>query len=952
MQNRAEHAPSQVLDIEQGQTGQVHHRHVILRHRHLPKSSCTSTSIPSQEKYSQMPADNFSQGDRNTIIQARSIHGGVLLASGSGQSTSGGLPSSTPVFTGRTEEIEALTAAAAASEDSGTTIIHTIDGMAGVGKTAFALRVARLLKDRFPDGALYAQLHGHSPERRPAEPGDALLSLLVGAGIPLEQIPEDVEARSALWRRRTEGKRMLVILDDAAGSAQVRPLVPGEGGSLVLVTSRIRMSGLAGATPLTLSPLSAKEAALLFTGLSRRADTEEAEDVDELVHLCGHLPLAVGIMAGRLAHRPSWRVRDLVDDLVSAKNRVRAIRTEDVSVAAALDLSFDSLPGDVQRFLLLLSFHPCSEFDVHSAAAATGLDPDTARNNLSTLYDRHLILEATRERYNFHDLISEHLKIRALNSLSSASRQQTIKRTLDYFLATAHAADAILYEGRSISPLPGVVLAETLSEFISPGQARSWLRSELENLRTATRRAIEQNLNDHALGLPRVLSFFLWQEGFLGVDRELQEIAVLAAERLGNELALGNALTALGRVQTSLGYTEAGDADQRRAHTIFKSLGNPRGIANTLMQRGLNERMRGRFSRALDYLNQAKEGYERIGDIGKSAKTINHIGVVQRRSGLFPDAVKSHEKALFLFRSLSDRLGIAISLNYLGGARTDILGYQDSILELQEAREIYAELGNHREFVNTVRSIGEVKYLTEDYPGAIADLSWSLQEYRELGNRLGEANALHYLGSVKCDTGDFLSGTTDLRESANIFEDLQAVSGMACALSKLGILHETSGEYDEAISVLSATFNIFNERISPQREAETRAALGSAQAALGDHASALENLEHALSITRRIGSRREEARFLYRLGRVHLGSGDVPCARQAFDGALTTAVEHSLPLEKSLALEGLGRCLHEEGRTTEAREHLERALTHLSSIGSVHASRVEAALSMGEGSSD
>ncbi|MFL1427932.1 MULTISPECIES: tetratricopeptide repeat protein [unclassified Nocardiopsis] len=897
-----------------------------------------------------MPTDNFSQGDGNTVIQARNIHGDVVLTGGRDESVPGGLPSSTAVFTGRVREIDALSAAVTASEASETTTIHTIDGMAGVGKTAFVLRASRLLRERFPDGLFFVHLYGHSPGRRPLEPGEALLSLLVGSGVAPKNIPEDTEARSSLWRRRTENKKTIVILDDASGSAQVRPLLPGEGGSLVLVTSRTRMSGLSGADPLTLSPLPTEEAVRLFTGLSRRSKPDETDDVRELVSLCGHLPLAVGIMAGRLAHRPVWRVRDLVDDLSSAKDLVRAIRTEDVSVTAALDLSFDVLSEDAKGFLLLLSLHPCAEFDVRSAAAAAGVDADTARDRLSDLYDRHLILETSRERYRFHDLVAEHLRAKTLSALPPESGQQTATRVLDHLLTTAHAADAILHGARAVPPPSGVVPPAASSAFDSSTRARSWLRAELTNLRTATRYAAENDLIDHALGLPRVLSFFLWQEDLLAIDRELHEIAVEAAERAEDELATGRALIALGRVRTSLGRLEEGDSDQRRALDIFEKLGEPRGATAALMQRGLNERLRGRLSRALDDLTRAREGYERLGDLRKAAKAINHIGVVHTRSGLFSEAVEIHEKALSIFRNLDDRLGIGITLNYLGIARLYVLEYRQAIREFEEARDIYSELGNHREFVKSVRNTGAAKLMIDQYPEAITELTWALQEYRKFGNRYGEANALHYLGSARGASGDFAGGAEDLSESASIFEELKSLSGQASALSKLGILREAAGDHSEAALILARTLELFSERVSPQREMDTRAALGSARAALGDRTGAFADLERALDLARRVGSRREESRILHRLGHVHLGIDDVPSARRAFDDALAIARELSLPLEESLAVEGLGQCLRDQGRTAEAREHLERALTYLSSIGSVHASRVETALAGLDGS--
>ena len=215
------------------------------------------------------------------------------------------LPRDVASFTGRQRELAEL---ADAMSDAGTVVsIRAIGGMAGVGKTAFAVHAAHRLADRFPGGQIFVPLHGHTPGQQPADPADALATLLVTMGVPVAQIPAGLEARAALWRDRVAHRQLLLILDDAVSSEQVWPLLPGSGGSMVLVTSRRHLSALDDATPISLDTLPPGEAAQLLARLAGRAGlAPEDPAVGELARLCGFLPLAIGMVASQLRHHPAW----------------------------------------------------------------------------------------------------------------------------------------------------------------------------------------------------------------------------------------------------------------------------------------------------------------------------------------------------------------------------------------------------------------------------------------------------------------------------------------------------------------------------------------------------------------------------------------------------------------------------------------------------------------------
>ncbi len=310
------------------------------------------------------------------------------------------LPRDTTSFTGRERELAAVLDAVAGPAVSGGIVgICAIGGMAGIGKTALAVHAAHRLAGRFPDGQIFLPLHGYTPGQRPVDPAEALASLLETAGIATRQIPAGTEARARLWRDRLAGKRVLLVLDDASGHDQVRPLLPGTAGSLVLITSRRHLTALEDAQVISLDILPAADASALLLRLAARPGLGPGDPaVTEITRLCGHLPLAVGMLASQLRHHPTWTPAGLAADLASARDRLQLMRSENLSVAAAFDLSYQDLdPADQQAFRRL-GLHPGTEIDAYAAAALIGADIESTRLHLSVLYDHYLIAEPSRGR--------------------------------------------------------------------------------------------------------------------------------------------------------------------------------------------------------------------------------------------------------------------------------------------------------------------------------------------------------------------------------------------------------------------------------------------------------------------------------------------------------------------------------------------------------------------------
>ena len=346
------------------------------------------------------------------------------------------LPRDIASFTGRQQELRELAGVAAGS--GGVVGIHAIGGMAGVGKTAFAVHAAHQLAPRFPAGQIFLPLHGHTPGQQPVDPGDALASLLLTAGVAAAQIPPGLEARMALWRDRLAGQQLLLVLDDAASSEQVRPLLPGAGGSLVLVTSRRHLTALEDATAISLDTLPPDEAAALLVRLAGRAGLSPADPaVGEITRLCGWLPLAIGMVARQLHHHPAWSLAGRAAELAAAVDRLELMATENLSVTAAFGMSYADLTGDQQQLFRRLGLHPGTDIDAYAAAALDGTDLAAARRGLEALYDQYLIAEPALGRYRLHDLIREHARALAARLDPNRDRDDATTRLLDYYQHTA-----------------------------------------------------------------------------------------------------------------------------------------------------------------------------------------------------------------------------------------------------------------------------------------------------------------------------------------------------------------------------------------------------------------------------------------------------------------------------------------------------------------------------------
>jgi transcriptional regulator with XRE-family HTH domain len=480
------------------------------------------------------------------------------------------LPRDIAGFTGRQAELTRLLGALTSVEAAGGVVgIYAIGGMAGVGKTTFAVHAAHRLAGVFPDGQFFLPLHAHTQGQRPVDPADALASLLLTAGVAAPQIPPGLEARAARWRDFVAGRKVLLLLDDVASHDQVRPLLPGTAGSLVLVTSRRRLTALEDATAISLDTLPPSEAAALLARLGLRA---EDAAVAEIARMGGYLPLAIGMLASQLRHHPAWSAASLAAELAEAHNRLAAMRAENLSVAAAFDLSYQDLPPDPKRLFRRLGLVPGPSIDAYAAAALDGTSPNHARRHLNELYDQHLIAEPAPGRYQMHDLLREHARTLATAD-DTADRDTAAGRLVDYYLHTAAVAGWHFASSTAVyRHLPPEEAPTYAPDVTTRQQAAEWLETERPNLHAAVDYCATQGRLLRAAQIPAAMSGFLFDYGHWDQAAALYQTGIAAAQRDRDRRNEASTLTQLGILRSLTGDYPAAATALARALGLYRDL--------------------------------------------------------------------------------------------------------------------------------------------------------------------------------------------------------------------------------------------------------------------------------------------------------------------------------------------------------------------------------------------
>lgn len=836
-------------------------------------------------------------GERLAVDIPALLSGRIVAPSASIPHT---LPRDIPGFTGRSDELAELAGTIGRAAQTGrSVVICAIEGMAGVGKTALAVHAAHQLTSRFPDGQLFLRLHAHTPGTKPVDPGDALAALLREIGVDSGEIPSSLDEKASMWRHRLVDKRVLVLLDDAEDDDQVLPLLPGAGDSVVLVTSRRRLEQFGGDVRVELDLLPVGQAIQLFTHLAGRGDGGSGATA-ELVMLAGRLPLAIGILAGRLRSRPRWEVSDLVDELNAARDRSAAIGASDQPVSAAFGLSYNPLPEQRRQFFRKLGLNPGTDIDAYAAAAIAGVQLDEASWQLDSLYVDHLIDEPIRGRYQFHDLLSDYARALAITD-PVGDQDAAIGRLLDYYLHTVQVGSRYTDRTPPIDLAPGLTVPRHAPVISTRTQAVAWMEAERANLQAITEYS-GRGMPRYAVAIPAAMAEFLLMAGHWDQSLTLQNMALIAAHRTGDE----------------------------------------RGEAVTLKSLGLLQRLKGDYGAAVASLSRARDLYSALGDRLGEANALTNLGPAQDLTGKRVEAAASYTRALELYRALGHKQGEANALTNLAIVQDRTGDHATAIATLSQALELQRAYGDEEGEATTLTNLGAVQSLIGEHAAAAADFGRALELYRALGDRYGQADALNELGIVQDRTGDYAAAAASLTEAHELFTTLGDKSGEAYALTNLGNLQRHKGDYATAKATLTIALELWTSLDDEAGKASTLVGLGDLQRHEGEYTAAEATLTGALQTFRTFGDLHGQSECLNNLGDLlSASSADAP-AKTFYEQALALAREATTPLEEARALEGLGRFYLRGGQSDRARTLLHQAFAIYQQLGSPRAQRLEA----------
>ncbi|MFJ6863328.1 AfsR/SARP family transcriptional regulator [Streptomyces termitum] len=724
------------------------------------------------------------------------------------------LPPDAADFTGRAAPVGVLVEALG-TPSAQALVISTVVGMGGVGKTALALHVAHRVREAYPDGQLYVDLRGSDPV--PADPEAVLSGFLVALGVAGDAVPDGLDARSALFRSVVDGRRLLLVLDNAKDAAQIRPLLPGSAGCAVLTTGRTRPAGLPAAVQVDLDVFQPEEALELLgrtIGAGRLA-AERAAAL-ELVVACGHLPLAVRIVAARLAARPGWSVETLSRRLQVERRRIDELRIGDLAVAAAFELSYRQLTPDQERAFLLVASVDGPDIGLPAAAALLDLDEYDAEDLLEALVDVAMVESPFPGRYRYHDLLRAFARRRPTASGAGecgAACPETAAardRLLDHLLATACAAFQ--------HAVPGDPAAGALGPARSPGvplagweAAREWTAAERAGaVALAAQVAAEATAPGGPVGgaggpaggaggsggglgaaLRAAIDLLIALTPFVLTppSRQLADTADALAEaavRYGDVRSAGRAHFLRGNVALAATRLDAAEAAARRAVEAARSAGDTVILRQALNDLGLICQFLSRYDEAVVHYDEALLLAHELGHRSGALVTTVNAALARVRSGRAEEAVEICHGVLGELRTRQDDPGRAYTLYVLGLALHGLGRHEEAVTWFRECLGVATGAGlrdraAHARYrlADSLRSLGRAGEALEQAGEALA-----LCE--ELGAERDQAHALLVLGRSLRELGRGAEAETRLREAYEIFRRL----GLPEAAEVAGLLPE------------------------------------------------------------------------------------------------------------------------------------------------------------------
>jgi tetratricopeptide (TPR) repeat protein len=616
------------------------------------------------------------------------------------------------VFAGREPELSQVARVLSPDSRCPTVAICAIDGVAGIGKTTFAIHWAHDIAKHFTDGQLYIDLRGFDSSGSVAAPTDALYTLLYSLGVPAGYIPDGLDTRAGLYRSVLAGKRVLIVLDNARDVRQVRPLLPGSPGCLVIATSRNPLTGLAmtdGAQLLTLnlpSLSTARETLERRLGADRVA--AEPEALEEIIRLCGRLPLALAIVSARAAAHPGFTLSSIAADLRRTQGRLDAFAAgAHADARTVFSWSYHHLSPRACRLFRLLSLQPAADITSAASASLLGAPPDEAGRLIAELTSTSLLTEHQPGRYSFHDLIRAYAIELSETADTDTNRREALARLLNHYLHSSYAAQVELKPHREpIAPGPPQ-LGVTPEQFCGYESAMSWFTAKRRVLNASVSLAAESDFGFPAWQLALTMQQFYQWRGFFHDWMHTMEIALQAAVRDADLPGQGHVLRSLAGASFHLSRHDESLRCLERAQAIYTELGYTTEHAYLHSSFSVVFTRQGKLQLAIEHSQKALELYREARYRGGEARAIEDIGIARRALGDYQEAVSYFERSIALFQQGGQLADEAGSRKELGIVLSKLGHHDKAVEEFRRALTLLRRVGHRPEEARTLLALGD-----------------------------------------------------------------------------------------------------------------------------------------------------------------------------------------------------------------------------------------------------
>ncbi|MGW6604050.1 AfsR/SARP family transcriptional regulator [Streptomyces sp. NPDC055036] len=682
------------------------------------------------------------------------------------------LPATVPDFTGRVSFVRELGKRLSTVEGS-VMAVSALAGIGGVGKTTLAVHVAHTARMYFPDGQLYVDLQGAGT--RAAEPENVLGSFLRALGTPDTAIPDSLDDRSALYRSTLDGRRILVLLDNARDAAQVRPLLPGTEGCAALVTSRVRMVDLAGAHLVDLDVMSPEEALQLFTRIvGQERVTAERKAALDVVAACGFLPLAIRIAASRLAARRTWTVSVLAAKLADERRRLDELQAGDLAVKATFELGYGALDPAQARAFRLLGLADGPDLSLAAAAAVLDLPLHDAEDLLESLVDTSLLESAAPGRYRYHDLVRLYARACAERDEQPPSeREAALSRLLDFYLATAASVFAL--------ERPGDRLVDHLEPTTYPGlsftdrhDAQDWLYAEANCLLAFVRQCSDTPTLRRAVDLLWA-ALDLGESGANSKDYEASARVVLEAARVrGDALAEGRALMTLANVHSVAGRFDQAEEEAEAAMRRAATTGDVPPGCWAPNVRGIIALYQHRHADGERHLTMAIDNFRGDGDLPGEASALCNLSRIRLATGRTDSAIALARQGIDIYDALGHTFRGANGRYALGLALAQGGQLSDAAERLNEALAVFRDSRQRLWEGMALFRLAEIDISARKMAQAASNAEMALTVLRDIGGEWRRGNVLTVLGRALSGIGQTGRAQVCWQEALSIYDALGA----------------------------------------------------------------------------------------------------------------------------------------------------------------------------------